>query len=578
MNAIPRYRRKNFTNTRPIDPMDLEVLRTCTTFKTVDQHADFFVRLRKLPASHTKRIADQIQHLIKAGMFIEESVFLSELYKQVAPSADTPAKIEMIGMQTANRPSQLERMLESLIANLNTYDRTPEILISDDSTDANLAANTSTIQTISKKYGGVITHLDQKARRTEADDLAKTLSIDPQICRFALSPDGTDRNRCGAGRNTILLRGAGKKIIMLDDDVIIRTHTPPNPQDALTLTSSFQNGYTYFDSVDEAISYFPSIEVDYLGLHERWLGSRAADMFASFDSSKIIPEKLPGGMSDKLIEHTSRIATSDAKITFTHSGSVGDSWSRYHSNFDASPRQPHDLFGDSVEQFTRNMETPFVSRIDNSYTLYNGATCVSMNIGIDAREVLPPFTPLYRAQDNLFGFIGWQTMPSHFSARLPFAIEHIRAQSRKRDPDPFGHLSSVGVITRICLEMCSFEVTSDTSSNLRSMGQALIELSKIPREEMEIMISAEMSKRINGSCQFAAHMLAYYESIAPRWWVESMTELSKSANAHIKRITAKPLFADEPQINFSEWLESLGKLLQCWPDMYAHFLKSSKLK
>lgn len=547
--------------------MDAELLRSCFTFKTLDEHAEFFVRFRNLPLSQKKTTLERLYSFYASGLLIEEDALRSQIFQDLQPSLEETSKIEVIGIQTAGRTVELDRMLESLIANLTKFNKNPEIVVSDDSKPPDLLLNIETIVRHQKTYTGKITHLTWDMRRGMADEIAEKSGISQDICRFIFCPEVTGVSRLGAGRNSLLFHAQGKKILMLDDDVIIRTHRPINKKNGLTLSSSFQNGYSYFSDRQEAFEYFPLEETDYIGSHEQWLGRKASDILTQFGRESVIFESLPGGLSPSLVHQTINASHSNARIFLTHSGSIGDSWSRCHSNFDASPRRPHDLFGTSNAEFLSNMETPFVSRIDDTHVLYQGSACIGLNMAIDGRDFIPPFPPLYRGQDNVFGWLTSQILPSHFSFRTPTAIEHIRPEVRKRNPDEFGHLSTLGVVTRIVLELCLDNTSKEPAEKLKMIGNNLINFSKTSSEDIEILIISEISKRVNAMSYFASTMKAHYQKTVPEWWLIHISELISSIKRRMSDISSQPLLSDQPGIDFRKWLSDLGTAFMYWPDI-----------
>src|SRR6266404_4686372 len=127
-------------------------------------------------------------------------------------------QIEVIGIPTANRPLELDRMLTSFILNVTRYGRLPEFVVSDDSQNNNLPGNAEVISKHQKTYAGKITHLHFETRKKLADDIANDSDVPPAAARFAVCGDDTSPVRIGAPRNAILLYAAGKKILFVDDD------------------------------------------------------------------------------------------------------------------------------------------------------------------------------------------------------------------------------------------------------------------------------------------------------------------------------------------------------------------------
>lgn len=477
--------------------------------------------------------------------------------------------IEIIGVQTADRPPELARMLSSLIPHLKTYGRKPKIIISDDSSIENFSTNSANIEKYRKDYVGDIVHLSEKDRKDFADKIASKSGIAKDIVYRALCKGDKKTNYCGAGRNTLLLMAAGKKLLMLDDDVTLITYDNPFKHSGLEFSSSYQDGYSYFDSYEQASNFFPKIEIDYIGLHEKHLGQKVKDVIDDYDKQPSV-NKLPTGSSPIMLN---KIKTLDdkARIRVTHSGSVGDSWARYHSSLDASDRRPHDLFGQDEEQYIKNTTTPFVSRIDDCDTLYHGPVCVSLNIGLDLTDIVPPFTTMYRGQDNIFGLIMYRTNQNSFSFRYPVGIDHHRGEPRKRNLDPYAHMSTVSLPMKIAINSCFPLKQSDTPElAIISLGEELIDFSMKPTEEVEALIGSYMHKQASGLSQLYAYFKNYYASIAPKWWHDDIVRtMAKRRGSEI--------FLDAPEWSsdgadgwnsFKIWVKEYGEILKYWPVMF----------
>ncbi len=59
-----------------------------------------------------------------------------------------------------------------------------------------------------------------------------------------------------------------------------------------------------------------------------------------------------------------------------------------------------------------------------SYTPGHPEPCVTMCAGMDNRDLLPPFFPICRNEDGIFGYMLGRCVDETYAGHLPWAIEH----------------------------------------------------------------------------------------------------------------------------------------------------------
>jgi hypothetical protein len=491
--------------------------------------------------------------------------------------------IEIIGIPTANRKDELRRALESFTKNVQSYGRTPEFVIADDSRDEALVMNKAVLEEFRHIYKGKITHLDSEARLELADKTAQQSGVKQSIVRFALCGDRSYPVRTGALRNSILIYGAGKKILFVDDDVICNIHSMPggeDPEKNLFLTSGPPRRWWYFKSYSEALSFFPEVKKDYIGLHETLLGKSAEDVLSNYRKEGLVIsfDKEPGGTSPALRAKIERDAT-ETKIIATYTGAVGDTWIRIHaptqiSSFD----REHNLWGSSAAEYDRNISSPFVGRSSPTYALYSGPLSTSLNLGIDAQKLTPPFAPLYRGQDGIFSFLLNTYFPNSISAYIPFLIEHKRLKSHAPERDITKFPCGIGRLT-IAAMKTGTKPSYDPQENLKEIGQNLKQLSSLAVEELETMMRSEISRSLLKIPDNLAVLQRHLKG--PEYWQNDL-EKSASHAVEIGKSGQAPLFWDvegwDPReqrtwLAFQDWLSKFADVLMYWPDMFCSKLR-----
>lgn len=576
MNKEMRYRNKN-PQKNSFGRDDWELISVCYAFRTLPEHADIYIKQYGKSASDKAFTVRRLEALRDRGFLVSDEEFRREIRSGGRPSLsiDEPAPISVIGIPTANRPEDLERMLSSLFAHLARYGRAPEIVVADDSDTATLAINREAIDKFQRDYKGKIVHLDPSARGTMATNLSAKSGVAFDVTSFAVMGDQRHPNRTGALRNSILLRAAGRKLLMLDDDVIARFHAPHGSSGSaaeLLVTSSYSSGHHYFEKLEDAFGHFPSVEVDFVGAHEARLGSQTGEVLGQHDgddSMRFDPE--PGGMTGPLFNALKKASEPASKVRLTFAGSVGSSWSKYQLPFDTSKPRPHDLPGATRDAYARNKTTPFVSRMTEP-RLYYGSTSVGLNMGIDARELPAPFPPLYRNQDNVFGLIMNKVYPSSFSFHLPLGIEHARSGARPRESRLFANLETTAFVTRCLIGTWNASEGVSPKDALKALGEHLVRYGQMSAEEIETAARYETMATINTMRPYSLLVRAYF-SDSPSWWLEDIDAIwRKSASEHVNSLSFLSDLSDSSSDGswklFQEWIAAFGSVICAWPDMY----------
>lgn len=135
--------------------------------------------------------------------------------------------ISTVAVITRNRPYILKRCLDSLIAHLRGFDRSPRIIVIDsseggESPDLPLPTGQDSPTPSSTAYPR-LHYITRSAKEMLAMAIAKESAVAEHLVRFALL--GADRFApdFGANLNALMLLTAGQGILKLDDDIILRT-------------------------------------------------------------------------------------------------------------------------------------------------------------------------------------------------------------------------------------------------------------------------------------------------------------------------------------------------------------------
>jgi hypothetical protein len=455
-----------------------------------------------------------------------EVVGIAEKY--TGAHVDDARRIEMIGIPTRNRPTELARCIESYMGNVLKYGRTPEFVVADDSEGEFLEKNRVVIDILRKKYPGIISHHDISKRKEFAQQRAQETAIEQEVVEFTVCGDDTDQNHVGALRNFLLLYAKGRKILMVDDDTICTIHTLPGYRyteqiENLKISSMPPRPSWFFDSYEAAVNYFPAVEVDYLGEHEKLLGKDVSTLISGVAQENIHFDPELGGMTSKLFVDIQNGAFPMKKIVVTFPGIVGHSWMRAHPpTMVDHTSHPHNLWGNSEEEYRKNRLSPNIARMTNDYTLYNGAEYLGL-MALDTSLPLPLFPPVGTNEDANFGYLMTTYFPEYISGIIPYAIEHRRTSAYTPVVDIKPASFSTWSLTTIVMETLHRN-TKPSDQTLEKLSTGLLELSRHPAEVLQRLVLDGIRHRMNNSLEYHRRLKAYHAN-KPDYWHRDVDEI-----------------------------------------------------
>jgi hypothetical protein len=578
-------------------PRNAGLLLFCNVFRSIEDHVRLYVGRFPDYAGERATLVARLQLYAAKGFLIEEKKFIAELAEsaRATHSSDISSStsvnsvvskgIEMVAIPTANRPEELDRALETFIANCTAFGRTPEFVVADDSSTENLPKNQEIVRRHASTYSGKVTHLDYAARQAMAEKLSLQYRSDKEVVMFTLCGDASTPVRIGSLRNSILLYAAGRKFLSIDDDVICHPrllpgNTFPSKINELVIGSVSAQKTMFFPTYESAVDFFPQSSIDYLAAHERMLGKSVAEVILEAGVEHIHTNTDSSGMTDSLVEKL-RTNLSEQKVALSHSGFIGHSWTRFQPpTMVSSHSDPHyRLWGTSEDEYKRNRDALHLARINSEFALYKGTSSVSLNIGIDSSQFLPPFMPLYRSQDSVFGYTLQMCFPTIFSGYVPVLVEHKRRDSRKAFSNPVRMFGNIGKTTVYVMNILSRNIEEVHKQRgevfLEKLGKALIVAAINNREELKKALLQLITYDLNAYAEHSRQLKLQYAE-GPDYWQRDMDEIIRTVEKAIENVEGMQIFWDMPEwheksdpwSSFFDWIVLFGQVLAEWPELY----------
>jgi len=549
----------------------LRLLDSCRKFRTLEDHLldlndKFGLGQLQLPA-----IKKALSEFAEKGMFVSYDTVISGL-SQVSPQPEEDGRVTSLGIITRNRISRLETALRSYIENCKGYDRDNTYLIFDDSPDFKVRDQCRSMlrslkrrYQVNLRYGG----LEEKVKFARA--LSGDYDFPQDIVEFAtLDPEGVGLS-IGANRNAMLLDAVGELLFSADDDTVCRIAPHPEAKDTLTFFSeAIPADLWNFPDRESALKFAGPVEEDFLAPHEKTLGKSLESLALAAEGRGEL--KIHNYLCDHLL---SSLLSGQGKIITTFNGVLGDSGMRSSLQYLIWGEGPNlSRLVQSESYYHTVKSSREVLRVAPCMSIVHGKECMAGFIGLDNRMVLPPFLPVCRGEDSVFGVLLNKCYDNCYSCYLPRALLHAPTE-RRPIQDFLTSVNRIFASNIFAWLILSFPLTVGRYSpqdNLRRLGAYLIELGALPLAEFEEFLRLLAWQAAGQMISVLESRLNTYKN-APRFWGR---DLEKYIDAIKNRAP------DEDYIVPSDLAErggpfgarllsqrlvfKFGRLLTLWPD------------
>lgn len=547
-----------------------DFVASCRDFKTLPEHLDRYASYHGLEAAQENELRGWLPQLRAGGMFVSTS----ELRKKILAGSkkETAPKLSAIGFPTGNRPTMMTRAVRSFAENARRHGRDLDFVIADNSLPETRGASRAAFAELSRELGLRAFFAGEEEKRVFAAQLGAEAGCDPAILEFALFDPLQCGFACGANRNALMLHAAGEAFSSVDDDMICRIAKPAGCDEGLTFFSTRDQFERWFYESHEAAREAATFaEQDYAGLHEEMLGKSVADCVAKTAESTF------ASCSDELLR---RLEKGGARIAATFTGHCGDpgipSAYYYLTYSDAT----FSRLTQSEAFYRKVLSSRAVFAAVRRPSIGDASLSPGLAMGLDGRELLPPFMPVLHAEDFIFGATLWQCRAHAVVGHVPFALIHDPGKKPITAPGDlnmenratiweFAHL-----LRGLVLEHPAPSGERSTAVRMRVLGRHLREFGAAPPDdfaaEMRLRVLQHESEKIG----YLEHRLRTAEE-APDFWradVEAYLEHTRAAltfdDFDIPFDLKKTEDAHEVGKLMRRLVFEFGRLLEAWPDLF----------
>lgn len=553
--------------THCVKPDDACFLRACRAFLSLKSHEAWLAETVELSGAQRDALPALLQQGRDRGLLISAGRLLEELSAAAGPYSPPPP-ISAVAIPTCDRPVELRRALSSYMRNTQRFGRTCEFAVMDDTkTPEGREANRALLCDLARREGAVIRYAGIKEKRCFAAALSTESGVAKEVVDVALFGMEGFNNTCGANRNAVLLHTVGDLLLSVDDDTVCQIVAPPVLRQEVALDSRGIAAWDhwFYASREEVLRDLSTRDQDVLSIHEEALGKRLDACLAEHGGRADWQR-----MSASLLGHTAVHA--DGKVLLTMNGLFGNAG--YGAPLLSYGAPSFERLVASEQAYHAALSSMEMIRSVPATTLTMDAPVAGGFLGLDNRDFLPPFMPVARGEDSIFGALLSRCFPGCMQALLPWLLLHSPPHARIHDRDA---ILLDAKVPRMCILVLSVlghlpaSRASCGSARLRAMGAALIEYGSLPLRDFCSELRIAVLRSWGPILEQYDRMLSERDR-RPAYWAADVERLVQAVRAHViqpEYIVPSELRAGRSAADALCLLKgtfvTLGRLLDTWP-------------
>jgi hypothetical protein len=542
------------------------LLQRCATFASLDQHA---ANLTQLLRMQPEIVREGLAALIEKGVLLSEADVVEHLCRYSKTEGKAPS-ITSVGIPTRNRPQKLETGLRSFAARAREVGRDLEFVVADGSDEPSMMqANLEILSAVKREFGARCTYLGLNEREHMVTELAREADLPLETVRFAFQNIENCPVNSGSNRNTLLMATVGELTMQVDDDILCKVAPGLDQRQGMTLSSEHFRAEVWFHDPE-------SMNAD-----EQMQGNQSSDVFSLHESilgkslSNCVSECGEGNIDVGTIRSSfaRRGLYGNGVVLVSSTGLDGDSGigSAFHFlRFKGASRA---RLVQTEEKYRLAMATQHVKSAVPQLTITEASSCPAFNLGLDNTRNLPPFMPVQRAEDVVFGRLLGASGEGYFGI-LPWMITHVRTENWQQNlEEDATRFSCNHILEAIITEPRVLDYWAGAPGNFAKLGQELIELGHLPPPDFEDFLQQLLWKSRHSDI-VRLQTLAKMHGSQPSYWMSDVNDYLKwSRNALLQDNFVVPCdlslkFGEEAaRVLMQRLVLKLGELLKVWVEL-----------
>ena len=414
----------------PLDEVCNPFLRSLTRFRTLPGHAAAIAEASDQFRGRESSIESALASMLPTGLFVSARALGDQLVSAATGAGELPPAV--LAITTCDRPACLERVLESMAACQERLGEAIPCEVFDDSREeASRLRNAELVAAAAQRFP--VRYLGPAEQARFLDRLCALFPGDAEPLGWLLSndhPENRGQPSYGVPLNYLMLRHAGRRLVLVDDDSVldgwVRGDAAEAPVfDDTPVTASF------FPDIDKARDSLVRFAGNPLEAHVAALGSMVGDLLSASRGTRPVSDAWSGSSSAEMVD----FEPARSRVRSTTNGLLGDPGTDF--DFKVINLLPAAVAtdDDAYRRFRHGPRCLFSGAgrpVLHRQRAFQRATVA----GVHLSPYMAPVLPTGRGEDDILGFLMRFLYPQDLGLRLPFALEHRPPDARKWIIDP----------------------------------------------------------------------------------------------------------------------------------------------
>ena len=521
--------------------------------------------------SQLASVKQRLEALAAAGFLVSDEDLVRQCKQAHAAPAGDPPSVTALAMATRGREETLRRGIASYFDNSARFSRSVDFIVIDDALEPDAQQRTrGVVEELKKDHGARLRYASRRDREAFADQVAAYSGLPQKLIRFALLGRQPSGRTLGSCYNSLLLDTIGSCYVIADDDTVCQIAPPPEQHGSLALTSQFDpTEFWFYRDRQSAFDSLARADQDYFAIHESLLGRGMGDCMPAAEGAGSLDLDRMSPAFDR------RLRMLGGRVAATLLGIAGDSGIGSTAYLSVGPASRRRLLS-SEQDYLAFAESHQVARAVTRPTVSEGFLCMSGNLGLDNRRLLPPFTPVQRGADAVFGITLRKCFRDGYLGYLPWTVRHDPPEQRTQPLAEFMKNAAKVRFPEILRHLirAAPEVSSegDDQRGLRRLGAYLQQISSASLADFEDTVKTCFWRRHSeGIAQASKYrsdpeLPGYYQAYRQQHR-KTVREAIVSSKYFVPRDLRDLGSEEEVRRLVQSLVHDQGRLLQHWPDI-----------
>jgi len=538
-------------------------LLSCKQFQTLDQHAANIINRNPDMQGQQDDIRNVLQNMLDSGLMVSAKKLCNRLKrKPETASGEKETAAPVVAIITWERPEALERLLTSIVANCDAKKLHRLYVIDDSRKTENISQNQALVGRFASQINTPLHYFGQDEQQSFLDDLIQRIPEHETAIRFLADQSRwRDHWTSGLARNLALLLSCGRRLVMMDDDALCDVYNPGQAKPDITFSDDPREA-EFFASEQGWAARHQALNPDPVDRHMQCLGLTFSEALNVLGQNHL----KPAGFNNATALLSSELQA-DSPVLMTECGSLGCPGTSKNTWLpDMAPGSLKRLL--VSEQKTDDALNNRLVWSGRNHPHFAPRPNMSQITGFDNRQMLPPYLPIERGEDRLFGNMLDFVFPSAVALDYPWAVPHLpipqrqwRAEDRDFTPADSFPMFFVGNV----VELKSTCLASLPTGRLKALSAWFNDLADAPADSLAAMYRDTRLQNTSEVLQHLNGLLAEGES-APANWQDYLQNGIKQLNADMDQASRKDL----PIKGLPTSMEGAG-LIAFWQKTWAGF-------